>query len=65
MIELAFRWWCRHFHSRVLRPVCGQYRCEVCLRSWPVVWESKTAESSVTRSLSDSDRPIVVRAILY
>lgn len=42
MIEILEKWWCRHFHSGLLRPASGQYRCSVCLRSWPVPWGAQT-----------------------
>ena len=48
MIELCQKWWCRHFHDRLLRPVHGQYRCAICLRTWPVPWESRTVERVAT-----------------
>ena len=41
MIELALKFWCRHFHKKVLRPVHGKYACVTCLRLWPVPWEDR------------------------
>ena len=38
MMELLLRWWCRRFHNQLFRPAHGQYRCAVCLRTWPVRW---------------------------
>jgi len=38
MLEVAGKWWCRTFHKKVMRPVCGHYRCAECLREWPVNW---------------------------
>ena len=37
-MEPVFRWWCKHFHNQVFRPVRGEYRCAECLRTWPVQW---------------------------
>ena len=42
MLEFVARWWCRHFHKEVFRPVRGQYRCQECLREWVVMWEDET-----------------------
>ena len=50
MIELCQKWWCRHFHNQLLRPVRGEYRCAVCLRTWPVPWESRNIERVTTIS---------------
>lgn len=44
MIEKCRKLWCRYFHEGVMRPHCGQYRCAVCLRSWPVPWEASTVK---------------------
>ena len=41
MIELALKFWCRHFHRKVMRPVHGKYACATCLRVWPVPWEHR------------------------
>jgi len=41
MLELVGKWWCRTFHEKVMRPVCGHYRCAECLRQWPVNWDSE------------------------
>ena len=41
MFEFVARWWCRNFHEEVFRPVRGQYRCQECLREWPVSWEGE------------------------
>ena len=44
MIEFFSQWWCRHFHDKVFRPVRGQYKCAVCLRTWAVPWEARPCE---------------------
>lgn len=31
---------CRIFHGRPMHPFRGEYRCRVCLRSYPVRWGS-------------------------
>jgi len=31
--------WCALVHTSILWPIVGHYRCAVCLRSFPVVWE--------------------------
>ena len=38
MLEFVRKWWCRTFHEKVMRPICGNYRCAECLREWPVNW---------------------------
>jgi len=38
VIECVRRWWCRHFHGRIYRPVHGVYRCATCLREFRVSW---------------------------
>ena len=38
MLESALKFWCRHFHKKVMRPVNGKYVCASCLRDWPVPW---------------------------
>jgi hypothetical protein len=39
MVELTTKWWCRTFHSKMMRPVNGHYLCAECLRDWPVHWD--------------------------
>ena len=39
MIELTAIWWCRTFHTKIMRPVRGHYRCAECLHEWPVNWD--------------------------
>ena len=48
MIEQCQKWWCRHFHNELLRPVRGEYRCAVCLRTWPVPWETRNLDRVAT-----------------
>jgi hypothetical protein len=31
--------WCKAFHNCVSHPVCGSYRCWICLREYKVGWE--------------------------
>jgi len=38
MLEFAGKLWCKTLHQKVMRPVCGHYRCAECLREWPVNW---------------------------
>lgn len=38
-MEPLKKWWCKHFHRQVFRPVNGMYRCGECLRTWPVPWQ--------------------------
>ena len=42
MFSSIARWWCRNFHDQIYRPVRGQYRCAVCLRTWDVPWGEVT-----------------------
>ncbi len=39
MVELTTKWWCRTFHTKMMRPVSGHYLCAECLREWPVNWD--------------------------
>jgi hypothetical protein len=31
--------WCQTFHSDIMWPVRGKYRCRKCFREYPVAWE--------------------------
>ena len=33
------RRWCTIVHRKAMWPVHGQYRCSICLRTYPVLWE--------------------------
>ncbi len=35
--------WCRYLHTAVMWPIHGHYSCRVCLRRYPVPWESTRA----------------------
>ena len=48
MLEFVARWWCRNFHEGVFRPVREQYRCQECLREWPVMWEQDKVASAAS-----------------
>jgi hypothetical protein len=61
MFEAILRWWCREFHTKVLRPVRGKYICAECLREWPVAWELEPIPGVLpTRSHSTSDDVVVM-----
>lgn len=47
MIQQIAGWWCRHFHGGIYWPIRGQYRCSVCLRTFNVPWEEKSAPAPV------------------
>ena len=49
MFELVSRFWCRHFHKSLMRPVHGTYKCATCLRMWPVPWEHRAHPGPVSR----------------
>lgn len=36
-------WTCRLFHSRITRPVKGQYECLECLKKYDVDWDEGPA----------------------
>ena len=35
--------WCKTTHPAPMWPVNGRYQCPVCLRSYPVPWETRPA----------------------
>lgn len=37
------RLWCKSMHPAPMWPVQGHYRCPLCLRSYPVLWERTAA----------------------
>jgi hypothetical protein len=45
--------WCRTFHSGPYWPVHGNYRCRICLRSYPVPW--REGDAFARRELASTD----------
>lgn len=37
--------WCHTMHTQVMWPVNGEYRCRVCLRSYPVPFAAPDSPS--------------------
>jgi len=35
------RVWCRTMHRKPMWPIHGEYHCSVCLRRYPVPWETE------------------------
>lgn len=35
-LDQVEQFWCHTMHTQVMWPVHGEYRCRVCLRSYPV-----------------------------
>jgi hypothetical protein len=38
--------WCHAMHTHTMWPLKGEYRCRTCLRTYPVAWEVKGADST-------------------
>ena len=38
LFERTARAWCRAAHNEIYRPANGVYRCQTCLREYPVPW---------------------------
>lgn len=38
LVEAAWRLFCKVFHSKITRPVRGEYQCLECGRVWPSAW---------------------------
>jgi hypothetical protein len=55
--------WCRLMHPAPMWPVKGYYQCPACLRSYPVLWETRTpAPSAAIREAGLSERPAAMAA---
>ena len=51
--------WCRIMHHAPMWPSCGYYRCSVCLRTYPVLWEHDEAWPAESRSVTPAlNRPV-------
>lgn len=61
MFERIMKWWCRNFHDEIFRPVHGEYRCAVCLRTYPVDWQVTPASHEAAGVVLRS--PLKARAI--
>ena len=55
MFEQMMKWWCRNFHSEIFRPVNGEYRCAVCLRTFPVEWQVNPVKSTALRTVHQNE----------
>jgi hypothetical protein len=49
LIERTARAWCRATHNEIYRPANGVYRCQTCLREYPVPWAEGEARSQAPR----------------
>ena len=64
LLDRIGEWWCIHMHRSAMWPIRGQYRCAVCLREYPVVFESWPERAverpnnvlPITRRLPDAAR---------
>ena len=52
--------WCIYMHKSAMWPVRGQYRCAVCLREYPVLFEGSHA---MVTGRSNNVVPIVRRPV--
>jgi hypothetical protein len=52
--------WCRLMHHDPMWPVNGHYRCSVCLRSHPVLWEERpvTKAPVVVMPVRQNEAPV-------
>lgn len=50
-------WWCKMMHTKAMWPVHGKYICQVCLREYPVQWESLPAHSEYPQTIERQFEP--------
>jgi hypothetical protein len=55
MIDRFEQLWCRSMHAQAMWPFRGRYRCQVCLREYPVTFES-VAQHSPAVGMRSVDR---------
>jgi hypothetical protein len=59
LFERTARAWCRAMHDEIYRPANGVYRCQACLREYPVPWvegEAGSHEPQPERALAARER---------
>jgi hypothetical protein len=50
LFERTARAWCRAAHNEIYRPANGVYRCQTCLREYPVPWVEGEARAQAPRT---------------
>lgn len=43
LLDAIGRWYCVRYHTRVSRPVHGEYFCWTCFRRYPVSWATRSS----------------------
>jgi hypothetical protein len=46
LLDKISQGWCKTMHPAPMWPIHGAYQCRVCLRRYPVAWETKPHNDS-------------------